>query len=132
MEGCDMTWHVAAPYILEGIRCCYQCFSVTSATEAQTERIRLQASIHAMELQRDTLTIQAQKDILQALINAQLHIYDRKMDYFQEAFRRFSEQLSQQRQALNEEKKQLEAQLFDRSMPKDQRLFLFKRIGDVA
>lgn len=74
----------------------YQAYAVGSNNETTRESERIKAMIRSLEMQRDMESIQAQKEILQSLIQAATYMFERKMDYFQEAFRTFAQHLALQ------------------------------------
>lgn len=73
--------------------------------QAATRRAELAAKIRELEIAAAREQVQAQKDIITNLIRAAQHVFDRKMDFFVESFRRANDLLQLHQQALLAEQK---------------------------
>lgn len=99
--------------------------------ELNVRMMELQANIRAMELQVERERVQAQKEILQSLIHASYQLANRKMDFFEEAFRKFHESTERHYADLVEEERQLKLQR-NRASSKVEKSEVFQRLGEVS
>lgn len=79
---------------------------------ADAKRAEFEVHIRSLELAAEREKVQAQKEILLRLVAVTQHVFDRKMDFFQEAFRSFHALIAQHQTALIEEQRALQERQF--------------------
>ncbi len=84
-----------------------------------------------LEIEANTYKVQAQKEILQSLIDAATHAFDKKIDSFREAFIHSHALVEEHQKILLEEQQELRNKLFE-DMSDSQFLSLNNRLSDVS
>ncbi len=100
--------------------------------KAQVEQriASMQFELRRMEMEVEQQRIQAQKEIIQSLIEASQHAFDRKMDFFRDAFHRSHGLIEQHQSELLAEQRSLSERRFD-DMPDGDRLRLNSRLSEI-
>lgn len=101
------------PLIMQACQMMAASYAAGRRDTAAAEQAKLQAQIRSLEIAAEREKVQAQKEILIHAMNAAQHMFDRKMDFFVEAHRRFQDMIDQHQAALLDEKRLLQERQFD-------------------
>lgn len=99
--------------------------------EAQENIELMKYELKKLEVEADIQKVNAQKEILQSLINAATHVFDKKIDAFRESFLHSHALIEEHQKFLLEEQREIKDKLWD-NLPDSQFFSLNNRLSEIS